>query len=282
VIFSSRRTLRALQLGFGIYATAVLVPTIGMADTVVVVDPTNPGAWSFDNRDATRAVYTPTTGSFVNGPDTPPLGTGSANLAVGNGSANGGGDGASELRNTSFAGIALSSLTALSYSSYVTSNNGSQAPYLRLYLSNGDSIFFEPPYQQPTTGNPSLADQGPVTLKTWQTWNALTGGWWSNTTGNAGTGVLALSAYEGPGVTIVNRSDGLGGVSFGDGFASDTDKFDGNVDAFTIGISGVNTTFDFEAASAAPEPSTWAMMILGFVGIGAMTYRRRMGAAIAA
>jgi PEP-CTERM motif len=28
-------------------------------------------------------------------------------------------------------------------------------------------------------------------------------------------------------------------------------------------------------AAAAPEPSTWAMMILGFAGIGAMTYRRR-------
>jgi hypothetical protein len=28
-------------------------------------------------------------------------------------------------------------------------------------------------------------------------------------------------------------------------------------------------------AAAAPEPSTWAMMILGFAGIGAMAYRRR-------
>jgi hypothetical protein len=26
---------------------------------------------------------------------------------------------------------------------------------------------------------------------------------------------------------------------------------------------------------AIPEPSTWAMMILGFISIGAMTYRRR-------
>jgi hypothetical protein len=27
--------------------------------------------------------------------------------------------------------------------------------------------------------------------------------------------------------------------------------------------------------SAVPEPSTWAMMILGFVGVGFMAYRRR-------
>jgi hypothetical protein len=33
---------------------------------------------------------------------------------------------------------------------------------------------------------------------------------------------------------------------------------------------------------AVPEPSTWAMMILGFFGIGAMTYRRRKSAMLAA
>ena len=35
-------------------------------------------------------------------------------------------------------------------------------------------------------------------------------------------------------------------------------------------------------AAAVPEPSTWAMMILGFVGIGAMTYRRRKSPMLAA
>ena len=31
-----------------------------------------------------------------------------------------------------------------------------------------------------------------------------------------------------------------------------------------------------------PEPSTWAMMVLGFVGLGALAYRRRSKAAVAA
>jgi hypothetical protein len=35
-------------------------------------------------------------------------------------------------------------------------------------------------------------------------------------------------------------------------------------------------------ASAVPEPSTWAMMILGFAGVGFMTCRRRKIAALAA
>jgi hypothetical protein len=37
----------------------------------------------------------------------------------------------------------------------------------------------------------------------------------------------------------------------------------------------------FAEVSAVPEPSTWAMMILGFCGVGAMTYRRRRHAALA-
>lgn len=32
------------------------------------------------------------------------------------------------------------------------------------------------------------------------------------------------------------------------------------------------------AVSAVPEPSTWAMMILGFAGVGFMAYRRRKSA----
>jgi hypothetical protein len=38
----------------------------------------------------------------------------------------------------------------------------------------------------------------------------------------------------------------------------------------------VTTITNFDApVSAVPEPSTWAMMILGFAGVGYMTYRRR-------
>jgi hypothetical protein len=36
-----------------------------------------------------------------------------------------------------------------------------------------------------------------------------------------------------------------------------------------------NVKFDGPVAGGVPEPSTWAMMILGFAGIGLMAYRRR-------
>jgi PEP-CTERM motif len=44
------------------------------------------------------------------------------------------------------------------------------------------------------------------------------------------------------------------------------------------GNSNLTTPFNVEpvsAVTAVPEPSTWAMMILGFVGVGFMAYRRK-------
>jgi hypothetical protein len=34
-------------------------------------------------------------------------------------------------------------------------------------------------------------------------------------------------------------------------------------------------TGQFTLTAAVPEPSTWAMMILGFAGVGFMAYRRK-------
>jgi hypothetical protein len=51
-----------------------------------------------------------------------------------------------------------------------------------------------------------------------------------------------------------------------------------NVDNTTLGGSG---SFDIDATvtgsfvAPVPEPSTWAMMILGFLGVGFTTYRRK-------
>jgi hypothetical protein len=45
-----------------------------------------------------------------------------------------------------------------------------------------------------------------------------------------------------------------------------------------------NTSLTFEATltAAVPEPSTWAMMVLGFAGIGCMAYRRKSKLALLA
>jgi hypothetical protein len=53
-------------------------------------------------------------------------------------------------------------------------------------------------------------------------------------------------------------------------------------DNLTLFSNTVSLTDPSGVAGDVPEPSTWAMMILGFVGIGAMTYRRRKSAMLAA
>jgi hypothetical protein len=54
---------------------------------------------------------------------------------------------------------------------------------------------------------------------------------------------------------------------------------------FVIGGGGANSfngDFTTSAVSGVPEPATWAMMILGFAGIGFMAYRRKSKLALMA
>jgi len=44
---------------------------------------------------------------------------------------------------------------------------------------------------------------------------------------------------------------------------------------YTVESSNTNGTATFAITAAVPEPSTWAMMILGFCGLGFMAYRRK-------
>jgi hypothetical protein len=222
---------------------ALAVIAFGATTTV---RPSSMDGWAAQTDNPTAAV------TFMNGPGSPPLGSGSAELKTGNGTI--GGDGAAQLRNVNYAGTKLSDLTELRYSTYVIQNNGQQAPYLILQIDtdlNGtvdDLLFFEPPYQNPVDGNPSLPNQGSVALNTWQSWNALSGGWYSFTYAGPGTGVDSLAGYitANPNARIVNSTTGAGGVRLLVGFASANDQFKSNVDAFKIGVSGTTDTYDFE------------------------------------
>ena len=199
----------------------------------------------------------------MNGPATPPCGTGSVELSVGSD-----GNGAAQLRNVDYHGLDLINLTSLSYSTYVqVDGSGGQAPYLILNVDkdgNGtldDLLFFEPVYQDatffPSNPQPTLVDQ------TWQTWDARNGGWYAinavtgaPTFGGPGTGVLPLNAYilANPFAQIVNTTMGRGGVRIVAGFGEGAwDNFVGNVDCFEIGefdgSNVVTTKYDFELDS---------------------------------
>jgi len=66
-------------------------------------------------------------------------------------------------------------------------------------------------------------------------------------------------------------------------FDQNNPQINGRFSAFRYDAwnQGLVTGFN-EQVSAVPEPSTWAMMILGFAGVGFLTYRRRKGAMLAA
>jgi hypothetical protein len=190
--------------------------------------------------------------TFVTGPGMPPRGVGSLRLQTNLLK----GDGSAQMRNTRYAGVLLTNLTELTYFAYSAVNNGQQFPYLTLAVTcstcagGADTLFFEPPYQQPLTGNPSCPDQGPTVMVTWQKWDALRGCWWDNN-GELGfgglLGVQPLSVFTGshPDAQIRNPS-GLGGLRLAVGFASAVDNFDGNIDMVTVGVLGQSTSYDFE------------------------------------
>ena len=87
---------------------------------------------------------------------------------------------------------------------------------------------------------------------------------------------IALATGSGEGLELLVSPTTL--------FAGQTTVIDPQLSDFTIGaepagsVSG--TLVIGSAVSAVPEPSTWAMMILGFAGVGFMAYRRKRGAAL--
>jgi hypothetical protein len=194
--------------------------------------------------------------TFVPGPDTPPIGDGSAHLTTGTH-----GDESAQLRNTGYKGKKLSDLSKLSYWTYVHQNNGQQFPYLILNIdtnNNGHTdqlLFFEPPYQSSGSGGVDCAHQHATAIDIWQGWDALSGCWYAinsstgdPTYGGPGTASDSLAGYESqnPHAKIVNSDSGLGGVRLLVGFASPDDRFDANVDSFRIAFGDAGKVFDFD------------------------------------
>jgi hypothetical protein len=245
-----------------VLATGVLLMTASLtspsaAATIVVVSADGQQQWHSRVTDLNGSPD-PSAGSvtFVTGPGAPPRGVGSLRLKTNLNR----GDGSAQMRSTRYVGVKLSNLTELNYWAYMATNNGQQFPFLSLDVScascsgGADRLFFEPPYQQPLTGNPRCPDQGPTLAATWQKWDALNGCWWDNNAELGSGGLLGVSPLGDfitvhPDAAITNPS-GVGGLRLAVGFASATDNFDGNIDMVTVGVQGQSTSYDFEPPSA--------------------------------
>jgi hypothetical protein len=106
-----------------------------------------------------------------------------------------------------------------------------------------------------------------------------------------------LTAPEGPLGLLIEKKEHMRERGL-----SSPDSADALSLTFASGVTGVNdagqlvgfyydpsnvtspdrTAYAFIATPTVPEPSTWAMMIIGFCGVGFMAYRRKKGHALAA
>ncbi len=187
------------------------------------------------------------------------------------------------MRNSNYSGILLSSITELSYSTFVQqAGSKHDVPLLVLLVDiDGDGkaeregvkdgdiphLTFIPRFQnlEDTSGYPvkfgwykpkktndkGIRWQSPVHQNAWQTWDLLHGGWvnWTvvNNTVDTSPTLFSLSSFiaQHPNARIVNDKRG-GGVRIQVGGPDMSDNFIGNIDAFTIGINGKTTVYDFE------------------------------------
>jgi hypothetical protein len=154
-------------------------------------------------------------------------------------------------------------------------SNAAHADTLLYSFTEGASTFsFEtntPPVI--TASDPTIAFVSPIT---------------NSTVAGAATAEFFIDSQAG-GVALLDSS---GSAFVGNHVYDGAQLFTGTVDSPTLLLGTFTLTNDSTGAAAqlvvtdltaaVPEPSTWAMMILGFFGIGTMTYRRRKSAMLAA
>jgi hypothetical protein len=232
------------------------VSTASAADTTEVVtaaDRDVPGGHWYSSD--TRGTGT---GTFENGPASPPLGTGSFEARTPDGTAK------VQLFTDLYDGVRLADIDGIGYSTYnETSGVAMLALNMRVDLTGDgqpDAYFVYEPYQD--EGN------GAIVPNTWQDWDAYKGGsakWWINT-GAAGCGQATPCTWsfivsQFPNATIEEGPNcGPGGVkvpcpgSFGLNQGSGNAGAVSNADALYLSVNGDKTTFDLERDE--PMPTT--------------------------
>ncbi len=230
--------------GFLIDNLNASTPDPAASHTDVTVTPGALNGWGFLQESPTALE----TGTFVTGPDTPPAGVGSVQLAVT----------ASEghiVATQAYDGTRLDEISVLEYSTYqpgptLAATLQFGIKYRPTDTAFGGRLVFEP-YQ--TVGTVGAG---------WQTWSPLTGKWWGSNTSANGTGLGASGECSQnfpctwsrvlelfPNAEIGNGGNPTDGpLLFKVGALGSWPGFTGNVDKLTIGVGGgpATTTYDFE------------------------------------
>ena len=224
---------------------------------VVVVSPADMHGWAFSNDQPNSARTDSAVCRLVEGPGNAPAGTGSAELATSSATDE------KALVLQDYKGTRFDRFTDLHYSTYRQSadagNNLSIALQFNVDYDLTDAVTA---YQGRIVFEPYQGKSGNVAPSTWQQWDAKAGKWWGTKTSVTKNGVATanpcvqatpctwaqlLAAFPNMGV---HATYGAVVLKAGSGWAT----FRGNVDDLTVGVAGVNTTFDFEPSS--PVPAT--------------------------
>jgi hypothetical protein len=236
-----------------------LVATASAATTTVTVyevnlatsgDPLGGSMWFFYNDE--NDTIDNSLGSFVEGPDTAPLGQGSAQISVS-------GTQRRNLATYQFSGTPLADITTLAFSTYNPSAGNPGSPSRSAYLNFNVDFDGTDTWQRRLAFVPSL--NGTVVQDTWQEWDAIMGGaalWlysgptWPGTVTpgtTARTWADLLTSY--PGIRI-RVTDSWLGLRVGEPYA---DGYTENLDAFKFGTASELKIFDFEPG----EPPQWVV-----------------------
>ena len=226
---------------------------------VVVVYPDSMRGWAFYNDQTGAACPTGTACRMVQGPETPPLGAGSAELYDSLST-----DGKALIL-ADYAGTRFDQITELHYSTYRQSVNvGNNLAISLQFNVDYDLNDAATGYQGRLVYEPYVGIGGNVPQNTWQTWDAKAGKWWgtkATVTRNGAsvanpcvqatpcTWAAVLTAFPNVGVHSLYGAVVLKAGSGWPGFR-------GNVDHLSIGISGVTTAFDFELAAPTLMPAS--------------------------
>ncbi len=248
--------MRKIFLFTGVVAFTILFASSLAAQKVKVVNDCNLEGW------LKQPIGSSSLG-FVKGPEQPPLGRGSMKFNVPEGGIFWPGDFV-RFRNGDYSGTPLSSLTKLSYSTYVEARDTIADIHFLVVLVdiNGDStaehnLVFDPRYQNQNFIRGTMPNQGFTRVGVWQNWDALHAGWFYGGTPETDPDhegpffTLAEYLAQYPNAAIRNDPNKggpairltAGGVVF-------KPNFFGSIDNFRIGVNGATTIYDFEPGPA--------------------------------
>ena len=203
----------------------------------------DPSKWFFYNDE--NDTIDNSLGSFVSGPATPLLRTGSVRISVK-------GTERRNLATSQFAGTHFAAITTLKFSTYNPSAGNGGSANRSGYLNFNVDFDLSDTWQYRLIFLPS--DNGTVVQDSWQEWDAINGGnalyrysgakWSSCAAGGSGSTTKTLSSIiSGCSGVRIRVTDSWLGIRVGEPYA---DGYTENIDAFKFGTTSWFKQFDFE------------------------------------